>query len=333
MRYREWVVLGSFLGGVTLLGCQSSPPPEVPRASNRAANQTEVSADALLSAWFGCAMGETWTAALETPPHTWAEPSLARCHAVGRVVDAPAPRLRVFVPEAVSAVSRSLENKLGAGSGYSSEERLRALELFSRGTLALEERAVAYDTAKEIARERAFLARAIGKNDVDLSEANDDPAAWAKRIRRISQADKLEALWSFAHSEADMRAAEARTLAFMSALQRVHQARDIPEDLRTIYVALALEAVADIERPRDFSDIEGSNESFGAYLARATAKLGDKSGPASEREAYATLKFQMAERLHALALPLSTSELRRAALGSANAFLREQEHEEALRRP
>lgn len=243
-------------------------------------------------------------AALETPPHTWAEPSLARCHAVGRVVEAPAARLRAFVPEAVSAVSRSLDGKLGRAAGYSRAERENVRELFRLGTGALKELSFSFDTAKTISREGA----------TDRSP-----------LFRMSRADELAALWAFGNGPGGVRSAQATALAWMITLQRVSGASKLPRELRTAHIAFALEAVAKVSPPEGFTGHKLPAEPFGTYLRRAAKAMGvrEEAGLASEREAHAAVVRLVAERLRASAHPLPSSELRRAALGCAEAFMRD----------
>ncbi len=311
--------VGPFLLGLvaaSALGCVRSAEPEHPAllVDEPLDDTPEATGEALLSAWFGCAMGELWTAALETPPYTWAAPSLARCHAVGKVVDAPAARLRAFVPDAIAAVSRSLQTKLGPAAGYGPTESAEALELFTLGTAALRELSLSFEVAKE-------LGRRSGADDENAPK----PSEVRARLFRLSQADALDELWRFGNERAGMRAAQATALAWMITLQRVHKAKDLAPELRTAHVAHALEVVAKIERP-DQALGAAPEESWASYLSRATATMGAMAHPeARERELHAALVRVIAERLRSAAHPLPASELRRATLGCAEAFLRETE--------
>lgn len=310
--------VGPFVLGLTAasLGCtHAAEPARHPLVVGEETDDTpEATAEALLSAWFGCAMGELWTAALETPPYTWAAPSLARCHAVGKVVDAPAARLRAFVPDAIAAVSRSLQMKLAPASGYGPVERAEALELFELGTAALRELASSFDTAKQ-----------LGKNRGADAEHAFKPSEVRARMFRLGQADALAALWKFGNERAGLRAAQATALAWMITLQRVHKARDLAAELRTAHVAQALEVVAKVEAP-DQALVGPPEEPWDTYLARAAATVGAMAHPAArERELHAALVRAIAERLRAAAYPLPTGELRRATLGCAEAFLRDTE--------
>lgn len=276
-----------------------------------------ITADALLSAWFGCAMGETWKAALETPPHTWAEPGLARCHAVGRVVDAPAARLRAFVPDAVSQVSRKLSEKLGPGWGHSPHDRAEALSLFRLGTAALEESAYSFEAARAVARARSE------EDSSDEALNAREASALRPRFFRMSRADELTSLWRYGNENAGMRSAQALTLSWMIVLERVTRARVLPPELRSAYVALALEAVARVPRPSGWTG-HTVTEPWESYLRRATeAMTTAPSAHASAREGHALLVRAIAERLRAVAHPLPISELRRAALGAADANFRD----------
>lgn len=309
--------VGLFVLGLAVsLGCaRPSEPAHPPLLVGDATDDTpEATAEALLSAWFGCAMGELWTAALETPPYTWAAPSLARCHAVGKVVDAPAARLRAFVPDAVAAVSRSLQTKLSPTAGYGPVERAEALELFELGTAALRELSLSFETAKELGR------------PVDATDENAlKPSAVQARLFRMSQVEALENLWRFGNEQTGLRAAQATALAWMITLQRVHKAKELAPELRTAHVAPALATVARIPPPEQALGALPS-EGWGAYLARAAATLGAMPHPAArERELHAALVRTLAERLRAAAHPLPTGELRRATLGCAEAFLRDTE--------
>lgn len=328
MRRRGWVLLGSLVFSGALVGCARDSRVEDPSVHVKGGDDDEVTAtaEALLSAWFGCAMGETWMAALETPPYTWAAPSLARCHAVGRVVDAPAARLRAFVPEAVTAVSSGLDRRLGPASGYSMNERLETLELFSAGTKALKELSTSFDIAKDLAKDRASVAKTeLGRASV--AEAAVAPAKGATRARffRMSRADGLLDLWSLGNRRAGVRSAQATALSWMIVLQRLHKARELPEELRAAHVALAFETVADVPRPADWTGHGPTKESWEAYLARVAKRMGvmGQHSVTAEREAYAQVTRAIAERLRAAAHPLPATELRRATLGCAEAFLRE----------
>lgn len=300
------------VGCMHTVGTPKAPEPS-PSAVTRPPREV-VTADALLSAWFGCAMGEAWRAALEIPPHTWAEPSLARCHAVGQVVDAPAARLRAFVPEAVSKVSTKLGEKLGPGWGHSPMERAHALELFRLGTKALEESTYAFEAARVVARSR----REAG--DLSMSEP---PSALRPRFYRMSRADDLVALWRFGHENAGIRSDQALALSWMIILDRVNRARSLPEELRSAHIALALEAVAGIPRPAGWTGHTAA-EDWEPYLRRASEAITDEAlPPASTRERHAVLVHAIAQKLRAAAHPLPTSELRRAALGCADAHFRD----------
>lgn len=313
MRFVGPFLLG--LAAASSLGCARTPEPVRPALLVEPLDDTpEATAEALLSAWFGCAMGELWTAALETPPYTWAAPSLARCHAVGKVVDAPAARLRAFVPDAISAVSRSLQTKLSPASGYGPMERADAMELFTLGTAALRELSLSFEVAKN-------LGRSFDADDENAPK----PSEVRTRLYRLGQADALEALWRFGNERAGPRAAQATALAWMITLQRVHKAKDLAPELRTTHVAHALEVVARIERP-DQALGAAPEESWKAYLSRASSTVGAMAHPeARERELHAALVRAIAERLRAAAHPLPASELRRATLGCAEAFLRDTE--------
>lgn len=322
MRRRRLLLLGLCFVLPPLSGCAHASRDEgsttVARLPQDEDDPVAATADALLSAWFGCGMGETWIAALETPPHTWATPTLARCHAVGRVVDAPAPRLRAFVPEAIAAVSRSLDRKLGPASGFTPQERRKALDLFLLGTSALQELTESLDAAREIARDESADGAAPNESAIE-------PSTMRARRFRMSQAGRLAELWEFGNGRAGMRSAQATALAWMIVLERVHRMRALPPELRTAYVALPLEAVAKVTRPEKWTGYDKTVEAPDAYLARALAEMGvsHATEPASERSLHAALVRAVAERLRAAAHPLPTSELRRAALGAADAFLRD----------
>lgn len=326
MRSLGWLLLGACL--LSANGCARDSRVSGPglHMTNRAGDEESASAEALLSAWFGCAMGETWTAALETPPYTWAAPSLARCHAVGRVVDAPAARLRAFVPEAILAVSQGLDGRLGPASGYSMKERVETIELFTAGTKALKELSMSFDIAKDLAKERASLAKVeSGGASTEEAAIRHEPRATRSRFHRMSRADGLSELWSLGNRRAGVRSAQATALAWMIVLQRVHKARELPEELRTAHVALAFEVVAQVKRPAEWTGHGPTKEGWDAYLTRVAKAMGAMSAfrfP-SEREAHAQVTRAIAERLRAAAHPLPTTELRRATLGCAEAFLRE----------
>lgn len=328
MRYRGWLLLGSFLFSGALFGCARDHRVESPSRHVNGGDEDEVTAtaEALLSAWFGCAMGDSWTAALETPPYTWATPSLARCHAVGRVVDAPAARLRAFVPEAVTAVSSGLDKRLGPASGYSMNERVETLELFTAGTSALRELSVSFDIAKDLGKERASLAR-VERGRASVAEAAlfHEPSATRARFYRMSRADGLSELWRLGNRQAGVRSAQATALSWMIVLQRVHKSLELPEELRAAHVALAFEVVARVPRPAEWTGHAPTKESWEGYLIRVAQKMGvtGEHPVTSEREAYAHVTRAIAGRLRAAAHPLPTTELRRATLGCAEAFLRE----------
>lgn len=326
-----------------LAGCASGAVTTVQRGEPRAPSTGEdpaATADTLLGAWFGCAMGETWTAALDTPPHAFSVHDLSRCHAVGSVVDAPAARLRAFVPDAVAAVSRLLDEKFGESEGLSGAERAEGLALFELGTDALKELAEANDVATAIRRDRAEdaraeaaaarLAEAHGRTFEPPPRAAYEPTPYRPRMVRLSRADRLAALHAFASGGTELRARQASVLAWMILLVRVEKALAIPVDLRRADLALALEAVAGVARPNAFTPrtttldewleyVQRAASTVGTFAPRSTAGLDAQDKRAVEAGAHAALVQGLARRLHDAASPLPPCELRRAALGAAAA--------------
>lgn len=339
-------LLAALATAVALAGCAKRPEATARYPHHRSVPGDEdpaATADALLGAWFGCAMGETWTAALDTPPHSFSDHDLSRCHAVGGVVNAPAARLRAFVPDAVAAVSRTLDDKLGEAEGLSGYDRSETLTLFQLGTDALEELAEADDVARSIMHDRAADARAdataaemaveSGRKVQPAAHADYEPEPYRPRMVRLGRADRLAALYAFASESTSLRSGQASALAWMIVLARIEHAGEIPVDLRRADVALALEAVAGIGRPEAFTPrtttadewltyVEHAASSVEAYAPRVVAGLDDDEKLAVEKDAYAALVRGLARHLRDAADPLPASELRRAALGAAEASVR-----------
>jgi hypothetical protein len=178
---------------------------------------------ALLDAWFGCAMGDTWAGALDTPPHAWSPHNLDRCHAVGVVGGASAVRLAAMAPDAVLAVQTELRRRIATDDRMPLQEREAARALFRDGTAALEEMAEVHYAW--ILLERASKSSAVAKSRSESSSIawllSDDttPEALAGARQNLAAVGSLEALLHLAASEPKSVSPEReRALAWMIGL-------------------------------------------------------------------------------------------------------------------